>query len=220
MATTMSELKRRLLALSSDSGDQNQLAASLDDLDRSHALMTKWEAEPGLADILEELYARLLAAFGDLRSVEGLRILDIACGSSSSHAPPQFHLRTAKGRRPISSPIGNGFAAVFEPWFPRILLTLGAEPVGVDRGDLSGERFEAYNLDLGQPGALDFLPANSFDAVQDSRLFGSPEFRAQFPKAEDRLAVAREIVKQEVRLLKQEGKVIHSDARDLIRRQA
>jgi hypothetical protein len=109
---------------------------------------------------------------------------------------------------------------VFEPWFPRILLTLGAEPVGVDRGDLSGERFEAYNLDLGQPGALDFLPANSFDAVQDSRLFGSPEFRAQFPKAEDRLAVAREIVKQEVRLLKQEGKVIHSDARDLIRRQA
>lgn len=219
MASRLQELRHRIQALSRDPHDQDLLAASLDDLDRSHSLIPKREAEPALADILEELYARLLTAYTSLKSVEGLRILDIACGSSSSRAPHQFHLRSAKGRRPISSSAGNKYATIFEPWFPRILLTLGAEPVGVDRGDLSGERFEAHNVDLGQPGALDFLPSDSFDAVQDSRLFGSPEFRAQFPEAEDRLAVAHEIVEQEVRVLKQNGKVIHSDARQLIGRQ-
>ncbi|HET6701727.1 MAG TPA: hypothetical protein VFH14_07990 [Gemmatimonadaceae bacterium] len=41
-------------------------------------------------------------------------------------------------------------------------------------GDLDGERFEHHRVDLGKPGALDFLTAASFDGVQDSRLFGSP----------------------------------------------
>ncbi len=219
MTPTLEKLRNQLQALASDANDRDQIADSLYHLDRAYKLMAKWEVEPGLADIVEELYGRLLAAFGDLRSVQGLRILDIACGSNSSHAPAQFHLRTARGRQPITSHTGDEFAAVFEPWFPRILLTLGTEPVGVDRGDLSGERFETHNLDLGRPGALDFLPADSFNAVQDSRLFGSPEFRAQFPDPVDRLAVAREIVRQEDRLLKPGGVVIHSDARALINRQ-
>jgi hypothetical protein len=67
---------------------------------------------------------------------------------------------------------------------------LGAYPVGVDFGNLEGEAFEHYRVDLGQKGALDFLPSHSFDAVQDSRLFGSPEFTAQFPEPADRLKVA------------------------------
>ena len=71
---------------------------------------------------------------------------------------------------------------MFEPWFARLLLELGAEPVALDGGDLDGERFEHHRVDLGRPGALDFLAAASFDGVQDSRLFGSPEFRKAYPR--------------------------------------
>jgi hypothetical protein len=47
-------------------------------------------------------------------------------------------------------------------------------------------------------------------------LFGSPEFTAQFPRSADRLQVAREIRRQERRLLKPGGILIHSDALDLV----
>ena len=98
-----------------------------------------------------------------------------------------------------------------------MLLELGADPVGIDFGDLEREAFEHYRVDLGQKGALDFLPDHLFDAVQDSRLFGSPEFTAQFPNENDRLKVAQEIKRQEKRLLKANGIVIHSDADALLR---
>jgi hypothetical protein len=212
------DLRRRLQATYSVPGLQLQLTASLGRLNHDHDLLSKWQSEPGLGDILEELYGRLLRAFGSLEAVAGLHVLDIACGSNSSRAPEVFHLRTPSGQQPIESSAGGGYAAIFEPWFCRILETLGAVPVGVDRGDLQGETFETHTLDLGHPGALDALPGGAFDGVQDSRLFGSPEFTAQFPDPADRLAVAVEIVRQEDRLLKPGGVVIHSDARGLINR--
>jgi hypothetical protein len=82
---------------------------------------------------------------------------------------------------------------------------------------LEQELFRHYQVDLGLTGALNFLPEHSFDAVQDSRLFGSPEFTAQFPNHSDRLQVAKEIKSQEQRLLKPDGIVIHSDAQALFR---
>lgn len=118
----------------------------------------------------------------------------------------------------IGIPANQGYTTQFEPWLCRILLSLEAEPVGVDIGDLSGESFEHYNLDLGQAGALDFLPDASFDAAHDSRLFGSPEFTERFPDGADRLRIAREIRSQERRLLKPVGTLIHSDAKNLIDR--
>jgi hypothetical protein len=98
-----------------------------------------------------------------------------------------------------------------------MLFELGAAPVGVDFGDLENEVFVHYKVDLGKPGALDFLPDHSFDGIQDSRLFGSPEFTAEFPSQADRLKVAQEIVRQERRLLKPDGNIIHSDAAALFR---
>lgn len=214
----MPQLSRRIRALVADPVQRDRLESSLADLDAAHAVLAKWEAEPGLSEILEELYSRLISSFGSPSAVKGLRILDIACGSNSSRAPVQFHLRTSRGRQPIVSPTGDDFAAVFEPWFCRILQTLEADAVGVDQGDLSGETFEVHLLDLGMPGALDLFGSGTFDAVQDSRLFGSPEFRVQFPASDDRLAVAEEIVRQEARLLKPGGIVIHSDAAALVSR--
>jgi hypothetical protein len=99
----------------------------------------------------------------------------------------------------------------------RILLELGADPVGVDFGDLEHEAFTHHRVDLARPGALDFLPSRSFDALQDSRLFGSPEFTAQLPDRSDRLQIAREIARQEQRLLVPGGLIIHSDAAAMLR---
>ncbi len=168
--------------------------AVIDRLDKRYALRRKIAREPELASILEEFVGRLQRAFGSLEDVSGKRILDIASGSNSSRSP-------STGER----------TALFEPWFARLLLELGAVPVALDAGDLEGERFEHHRVDLGRPGALDFLPAASFDGVQDSRLFGSPEFRNAYPRRRDHERVKAEIARQERRILKADGVIIHSD---------
>ena len=183
-------------------------------LDAKYHLAGKIASEPGVEEIVEQMVGRIASAFKDLSNVQGKRILDIACGSNTSSAPASVYINTPFGEKRIARAT-KGYTAQFEPWFCRILLELGANPVGLDFGDLEGEAFEHYRVDLGQSGALDFLPGHSFDAVQDSRLFGSPEFTAQFPDSADRLKVAREICSQERRLLKAGGFVIHSDAEEL-----
>ena len=167
---------------------------AIDQLNDRYELRRKIAREPELASILEEFIGRLERAFGSLEGIRGKRILDIASGSNSSRSP-------ATGKR----------TALFEPWFARLVLELGGAPVALDAGDLDGERFEHHRIDLGRPGALDFLPAASFDGVQDSRLFGSPEFRRAYPRKRDHQRVKAEIARQERRVLKPTGVVIHSD---------
>lgn len=137
---------------------------------------------------------RLVLAFETLSVIRGQAILDIACGSNSSRSP-------VTGER----------TAQFEPWMCRLLLELGARPLGIDIGDLAGESFEHHRVDLGVPGALNFLASGSFDAIHESRLFGSPEFRAAYGPATER--VRGEIHRQERRLLRPGGILIHSDGR-------
>lgn len=163
-------------------------------LDAKYGVERKRAAEPGVDRVLAEFVDRLTRAFGSLDGVRGKRILDIACGSNSSRSPDT-------GER----------TAMFEPWFCRLLLELGATAVGVDAGDLEGERFEHHSADLSRVGALDFLPDASFDGVQDSRLFGSPEFLASIPDRRDHRRVKAELRRQERRLLRPGGVVIHSD---------
>jgi 2-polyprenyl-3-methyl-5-hydroxy-6-metoxy-1,4-benzoquinol methylase len=162
-------------------------------LDARYGLARKRAAEPEIDRVLGEFVDRLRGAFGSLERVRGKRILDIACGSNSSRSPDT-------GER----------TAVFEPWFCRLLLELGADPVGVDAGDLEGERFEHHRTDLSQIGALDFLTDASFDGIQDSRLFGSPEFLAMLPR-DHHAPIKAELRRQEKRLLKPGGVIIHSD---------
>ena len=163
-------------------------------LDQRYELGRKIAREPELVSLLEEFVGRLERAFGSLEAVRGKRILDIASGSNSSRSPDT-------GKR----------TALFEPWFARLVLELGGVPVALDAGDLDGEPFEHHRVDLGRPGALDFLADASFDGVQDSRLFGSPEFRKAYPRKRDHERVKVEIARQERRLLKPDGVIIHSD---------
>lgn len=177
------------------------LTRAIAQLGERYDLGRKIAREAELAPILEEFIGRLQRAFGSLARVRGKRILDIASGSNSSRSP-------ATGKR----------TALFEPWFARLLLELGAEPVALDGGDLEDERFEHYRVDLGRPGALDFLATASFDGVQDSRLFGSPEFRKAYPRRRDHERAKAEIARQERRVLKPDGVLIHSDISSRVQR--
>jgi hypothetical protein len=182
------------LAALGRSGDERALLGrALECLDARHGLGRKIAAQPEVGAIIAQFITRLQRAFGLLGDVRGKRILDIACGSNSSRSP-------VTGRRTTQ----------FEPWMCRLLQELGAQPVGVDMGDLEGETFEHLRVDLGIPGALDHLPSASFDAVQDSRLFGSPEFQAAYGTRNVE-RVRHEIWRQEGRLLRPGGILIHSD---------
>jgi len=183
-----------LVALGRTSSDRALLGRALEELARSHHLASKIAAEPNLAAIMTEFVTRLIDAYGSLPAIRGQAILDIACGSSSSRSPVTG--------RPTSE---------FEPWMCRLLLELGAHPVGLDIGDLADEAFEHHRVDLGVPGALDFLATGAFDAIHESRLFGSPEFRAAHRQNAER--IRREIHRQERRILRPGGVLIHSDGR-------
>jgi hypothetical protein len=215
MGQTLTETRLEGLTASAgslwtDPQDQIQFAKIIQALDTRYDLGRKMGHEPGVAQIIEQMTGRLARSFGRLENLKDKRILDIACGSNTSKLPASLHLKTPFGDMTIGA--SQGYTALFEPWFCRILFEVGTTPVGVDFGDLEQEAFIHYKVDLGKPGALDFLPEASFDAIQDSRLFGSPEFTAEFPKESERLDVAHEIVKQEQRLLKKGGIIIHSDA--------
>jgi hypothetical protein len=197
--------------LSNNPRDALLIAQVTKALDMKYRLTEKTAREPGLKDIIQQFIGRIEHAFGSLANVKGKRILDIACGSNTSKAPENFFVNTPFGERTIRIADTSAYTAQFEPWFCRILLELEADPVGVDIGDLEGEAFEHYHVDLGIPGALDFLPDHSFDAIQDSRLFGSPEFTTVFPERAQRLTVSEKMKKQELRLLKKKGIIIHSD---------
>jgi hypothetical protein len=190
--------------------DQERIAEVVQTLEKNYGLEGKIEKEGEVVDIIKQMAGRLANAYPSLSIVQNKRILDIACGSNSSKLPASFFLSNLFGGRPLHA--NRGFTALFEPWFCRMLLELDATPVGVDFGDLESEVFIHYKVDLGIPGALDFLPDHSFDGIQDSRLFGSPEFTAEFPSQAERLKVGQEIVRQERRLLKMDGIIIHSDA--------
>ena len=211
----INQLITLLGSLAKDEADRVAVANLITALDDRYDLSAKIARERGVEEILKQLIGRLESAFGSLTGLKGKRVLDIACGSNTSRAPSFVYIDTPFGETKIPVPHTQGYTAQFEPWFCRILLELGADPVGIDIGDLEAESFEHYAVDLGLPSGLDFLPSHSFDALQDSRLFGSPEFTARFPDRDSRLKVARELRNQEKRLLKADGVIVHSDAKAL-----
>ncbi len=211
----LNRLVSRLALLWDDTQERRLLGKTLKALDERYGLLEKINRETGVEDILAQMVMRLANSFGKLSRLRGKSILDIACGSNTSKAPGAVHISTLVRQIVLRNPPA-GYTALFEPWMCRLLLELDACPTGVDMGDLQAEAFTHHQADLGKSGALDFLAEHSFDAIQDSRLFGSPEFTAQFPRSADRLAVAAEIVRQEERLLKPGGIIIHSDARELV----
>ena len=209
------QLIDKLRRLWKDEQDRMVIAKTIQALNTRYALFEKIANEPEVEEIIEQMCGRLANSYTHLSDLQNKMVLDIACGSNSSKLPASFFVNTLFGGRSVRA--NRGFTALFEPWMCRMLFGVGATPVGIDFGDLEGETFIHHHVDLGKPGALDFLPDHSFDGIQDSRLFGSPEFTDEFPNQADRLKVAQEIVRQERRLLKADGIIIHSDAMQLVK---
>jgi hypothetical protein len=123
----------------------------------------------------------LIRAFGGLENALGKRLLDLGCGSIESESRE------------------------FEPWLCRVAKIVGVEPVGIDIGSLEGEDFEHYQIDLAQPGALDFLPAHSFDAVHTFNYLISPEMNARRYGAEESREIKEKLERDMDRLVKPGG---------------
>lgn len=145
-----------------------------------------------IADKIELLKRR----FGNLSNVKNKRILDIGCGAKFGTRETNNYGRKEKNpSRP------------WEPWLCRILVELGARPVGIDLGDNEGEEFEHYKVDLSKIGALNFLPEKSFDGVNMTFFLSSPHLETM-TNEEDRENIKKEMENQIKRLLKEDGKII------------
>ena len=123
---------------------------------------------------------------GNMEHLVGKKVLDLGCGSYNAE---------------------NG-GKMFAPHLCRFLWYLGADPVGIDIGDLEIEPFEHYNVDLSQPGALDFLPDDSFDYVHSLNLIDdnpSPTFYASLHGKQTFKDARQQLLSQACRVLKKEG---------------
>lgn len=135
--------------------------------------------------------------FNGLDNLKDKKILDLGCGSNYE----SYDIDAISGKE-----------RTFEPWFCRALIEIGAKPIGVDIGSLDGENFEHYRLDLSKSGTLDFLPSESFDAINVRLLFTSPQLEEKmFKTKEDIKNMKIEIQTQINRLLKKDGKIIGGD---------
>ena len=108
--------------------------------------------------ILQRLVNSIQALIEGLpdHDLHGKTIVDLGCGATGGHAERAVHKRG------------------YEPWLCRMLLKLGARPIGIDIGSLDGEKFEHCSVDLGLPKALDnVLPAGIADAVNVRLLYNS-----------------------------------------------
>jgi hypothetical protein len=96
----------------------------------------------------------LWVADGDLK---GKRILDLGCGNNSHN----------------DDLLGDMTNRMFEPWLCRALNESGANPVGVDIGNLDMEEFEHHQVNLLKKECLHFLKDNSIDIANAHLLFDS-----------------------------------------------
>lgn len=150
--------------------------------------------ETGIKFNLQSTLEKLDEMIGGLDKVRGKRILDLGCGSTLPKNRSYI-----EGHDPEELRMGRSF----EPWFPRILMELGAEPVGIDIGNLEDELFEHYRADLTKKGSLNFLPDHSFDAINMKLFLDSPTMNLS---ANGRRHVYGELEHQTLRLLKKDGR--------------
>jgi hypothetical protein len=141
----LDRLISKLVPLWKDEQDHMLISKSIQALNTRYDLNRKIANEPGVEEIIKQMFGRLANSFGKLSNTQNKRILDIACGSNTSKAPASLHIDTPFGEVKIGRST-KGYTAQFEPWFCRILFELGATPVGIDFGDLDHELFIHYRF--------------------------------------------------------------------------
>ena len=111
-------------------------------IDTAYPGIAEHEVEAPRKEIFRHLDC-LRAVYPEFTDLQGLRILDVACGSRLAES--NNHRR-------------------FDPWMARLLTALGAHVVGVDIAEQRNETFESHQADLTDPDALAIFKSGSFDA--------------------------------------------------------
>jgi hypothetical protein len=94
---------------------------------------------------------------------KGKTILDLGCGSINS--PDSLLISTLEDPH---------FSRAYEPWLLRTLHEYGAKCIGIDLGNLAGEKFLGYSKNLNKEDSLSMIKDKSIDLVCAFRLFDSP----------------------------------------------
>lgn len=153
-----------------------------------HRDLSDEQSAPARKRVLEHIHF-LRAAFPDLEDVKGKRVLDIACGS-----------RTYPDNRDY----------VYEPWMCRLLLRLGALPVGIDLFAQKGERFRSRQRDLLEPGALAGVKSSFFDAYYVCAFPTRKAVAAMHAGSRSWPDVRTELLSHLTRCLKPDGRIIRT----------
>jgi len=166
------------------------------------------EDKTGILASIQRKLRKTSLVFGGADNIKGKRILDLGCGSSGGTEDIDMHNSDY-----ARNMFGPDATRIFEPWYCRALLEVGADPVGIDVGENSNESFEHYGSDLTRKGSLDFLPSKSFDGVWSSAFIGSPQLdkTAGTQDKSKKREIVGELENQISRLLKEDGKRIGLD---------
>ncbi len=123
------------------------------------------------------------------------KFLDLGCGARKGY-DQGLSQETFKGK------------IDFQPILSRALHELGVKVIGIDYGNLDGEEFEHYSLNLLDENSLSFIPDYSIDIAHSSMLFDSPQLiklsRCAFEK-DTREKLKGVLLPQIERIVKPEG---------------
>src|SRR5215207_1387363 len=110
------KLIAKLKSLWKDDQDHALLVSTVRALDTRYDLNRKMTKEPGVEEIIKQMFGRLANSFERLSTIQNKKILDIACGSNTSRAPASLYINTPFGRKTVGRS-SKGYTAQFEPWF-------------------------------------------------------------------------------------------------------
>ncbi len=180
--------------------------------------------EDSVRKYIDDIIRLVKVKFGDAEHIRGKRILDLGCGSTlfSDEKERLLYIQGIEDkderRRRISdwntsasysneldvslNPVAP--SRLWEPWLCRVLLEIGAEPVGVDIRNLNDEQFEHHQLDLSRAGVLNVSPDHSFDFIHAKQILTALAYRSH-----DVRPIKDELQRQAQRLLKVGGRIIN-----------
>jgi hypothetical protein len=101
-------LGTKLNRLWKDERDHALIAKTIEALNTRYNLTEKMSKEPGVEEIIKQMFGRLANSFERLSNIRDKKILDIACGSNTSKASASLYIDTPFGRKTIGR-AGKGY---------------------------------------------------------------------------------------------------------------
>lgn len=140
-------------------GDKLLFSVCFDELKKKYDLLDNPHLSHLISEYVRFQWVKIIALLE--KDWRRARILDLGCGSNGIQTVENGYLHVP-GRR-------------FNPWLCRVLYQEGIDVVGIDVGNLEGEKFEHYQADLLKNDITKLFGAKSFDLINACVLFTSPE---------------------------------------------